>query len=151
MEFKQYLLNENKALLAQKIGDVLNAIQELSGNSSGMGARELMRSAEPIVNQIRRILHSNWSKEDLVYLPPLQKVGVAIMRAIEEKDDLKQILAAAADVLQGVTAKTGEPINTLGGESPPNQPAAPMAPTAGLEQPPAAPQGQQPPPNQPAA
>ncbi len=121
MKFKQYLINENRAFLTQRIGDVLNALQELSSNAGGMGARELVKSSETIVNQIRRILHTSWPKTELPYLPPLQKVGVAIMKAIDEKDDLKQILLSAASELQNVISKTGEPINNLGGKAPPNE------------------------------
>ena len=114
MRFKQFLLHENTVYLAQRVGDVLNALQELEQNSQGMGTRQLVHSAETVVNQIRRILHTSWSKEEEVHLKTLQKVGVGIMRAIEEKDDLASVISACSQELQKVTDKIGEPVNQIG-------------------------------------
>lgn len=114
MEFRGFLLNESKLYLGQKIGDVLNALQELIENMQGMGTRHLMTNAEQIANQIRRILHSNWGKEEVKYLPSLQKAGAAIMRAIEEKDDLTGILPSVTQELQQTMNKLGTPMNDLG-------------------------------------
>ena len=117
--FKWFLLNENSAYLGQKVGDIVNALTDLKDNAKGMGTRHLVKSAEGIVHQIRRILHSNWPKDQDKHLKLLQKVGVAIMKAIEEKDDLESIISSGADELQKLSGKMGMPINDIGVD--PNQ------------------------------
>ena len=62
--FKQYLLNEDRAYFGERIGDVLNAVEDLVDNGNSMGTRQLVKKSEVIVNQIRRILHTNWPKKE---------------------------------------------------------------------------------------
>jgi predicted transcriptional regulator len=117
MHFKEFLLNENKAYFGQRVGDILNAVQDLDENGKSMGTRQLMRNAEAVVNQIRRILHTNWSKSDEKYLKKLQQVGVALARVLDpkvdkgEKDDIYEIIAAAKSQLEQVCDKMGVPIS----------------------------------------
>ena len=111
--FKTFLLNEQSAYLGQKVGDILTAIQELKDDSKNMGTRDLMRYSERIVNQIRRILHSNWPKEEQKNLQVLQKIGVAIMNSIEKKDNLPQIIAGATSELEKLAGNIGMPVNKL--------------------------------------
>lgn len=111
MNFKQFLLNENKAYLGQKVGDILTALKELNADSKTMGSRDLVRFSERIVNQIRRILHSNWSKEEKQYLLKLQKVAVAIMKAIDEKNDLAGIIGSSTTTVEKLVGDLGVPIN----------------------------------------
>lgn len=113
MNFKQYILTENKIYLATKVGDILTAVQELRDDAKNMGSRDLIRFSERIVSQIRRILHSNWPKEEVKYLKVLQKVAVALMKAIEEKDDLGTIIAGIATTLEKLVSNLGLPINKL--------------------------------------
>jgi hypothetical protein len=80
LSFSDFLLNENKAYLGSRIGDILAAIQDLTQNSEGMGSRQLVANSQRILGQIRRILHSNWSKREEKYLKQLQKAGVAIAK-----------------------------------------------------------------------
>ena len=114
ISFKNFLLNENKEYLGQRIGDILTAVQDLSQNSDGMGTRQLVVNSERIVNQIRRILHSNWSKPEMKFLEVLQKVGVSIARAIEDKDDLAEILPSVSEELEKLVSKMGVPVHSLG-------------------------------------
>ena len=158
MRFKQYLLTETTIVLAQRIGDVLNALTDLQQNAPSMGTRQSNAAATTIVNQIRRILHTHWPRKETQLLPSLQKVGVAIMKAIEEKGDLTQVIGGSVGELQKLSDKMGTPINSLasGGPQPPEQ-QSPMSPSQGPPpQPQQPPQGQQqqqqqapPPPNQP--
>lgn len=113
MRFRDYLLNEDASFLNEKIGDLTNAMQNLLDNSEGMGKRQVVTASEKIVNQIRTILHTHWAKKDTQYLASLQKVGVAIMNAIEEKDDLNDIMTASVEELQKLSDNIGAPINTL--------------------------------------
>ena len=152
ISFRDFLINENKYYLGQRVGDVLTAIQDLQQNGEGMGRRQMTANAQRIVDQIRSILHSNWSKKEEKYLQPIQKVGVAIARAIEEKDDLDELLPTAASELEQMVSKMGVPVNSLA--TPPGEEQetddgqdGQMAEPQG-EQPPQEPQQQ--PPQQPA-
>mgnify|MGYP003335258955 CR=1 FL=1 len=113
MNFKTFLLNEDKAYLSQRVGDILTALKELDSDSKNMGTRDLVRFSERIVNNVRRVLHSNWSKEEQKFLLVLQKVAVAIMKAIEEKNDLPTIISSSCNTLQKLVKDLGLPINKL--------------------------------------
>lgn len=151
MRFKQFLLNENKAYLGLKVGDILTSVKEINDDSKTMGSRDLVRFSERVVNQIRRILHSNWSKEEKKFLLVLQKVAVAIIKAIDEKDDLPAVIASATTTLEKLVADLGVPINKFAAPDkssskkdvgtappekpqpqpqPPQQPMAPASPPA---------------------
>lgn len=115
MEFKKYLLTEEKHnYFGEKIGDILTSVQELLQNEKQIGTRKLISYSKEIVGQIRKVLHTSWSSKYKKYLFVLQKCGVAIMRAIEEKDDLKEILNSVNNEISEVLKKLGVPINDLG-------------------------------------
>lgn len=113
IRFKEFILNESQAYLGQKVGDILTAIQELKDDSANMGSRDLIRFSERIVNQIRRVLHSNWPREEKKHLSVLQKVGVALMKAIEEKDDLQGVISGSTATLEKLVSDLGVPIHKL--------------------------------------
>jgi hypothetical protein len=106
MRFKHFLLNEDGSartgFLAQKIGDLLSALQDLDQNAGHIGTRQQVKNTEEIVNYIRRILHTHWEKSEEEYLRVLQKVGVALMRAIDEKDDLPSIITSATQEIEKI-------------------------------------------------
>lgn len=116
LKFKYFLLNEGTEYLATRVGDILNALQDIQQHSEGMGTRQLVSNAERIVNQIRRILHTSWGSDSLDVLEMLQRAAVAIKKGIEEKNDLIEILGNASNELQDHLAKLGMPINKVGGE-----------------------------------
>lgn len=113
MEFKDFLINEEKSYLSHRIGDVLTALHDLDGDLDNLGSRQLNRMAEAIVNQIRRILHSQWSDKQIKTLKNLQKIGVGIMRAIDEKGDIKAVIKSATQELEGLSGKMGEPVSDV--------------------------------------
>lgn len=112
--FKDFILLENRVYLGGKIGDILTALQELRDDAKSMGSRSLVRYSEKIVNQIRRVLHTHWPKDELKFLKPLQKIGVAMMKAIEEREGLEEIISGSAGELEKVLSKMGVPINKIG-------------------------------------
>lgn len=129
MRFKEFLLNEGKVYLGSKVGEVLSAVQSLEEDQDGMGAREYVRFCEKVVVAIRRILHSGWSQNEFKYLKKLQKIGVAIMRAVEKKDDLKDVMKSSRQELEKLSSELGLPVNQIGDEeaelsdnAPPNPP-----------------------------
>lgn len=150
--FKTFLLNEDVAYLGQRIGDILNASQELADQGPSMGTRQQVKNAESIVHQIRRILHSGWKKEEEQHLKKLQKVGVAIMRAIEEKDDLMSVVSAANEELTKLQGDLGSPLHSLGtpegAEEAPSDKADALAEPQGPEKEKKPPQQNQQPPSE---
>lgn len=149
--FKKFLLNENQAYLGQKIGDLLTGAQDLRDEGKNMGARELVKFSEKLVSQIKRIIHSSWPKESRKYLKDLQKIGVAIMKGIEEKDDLYEIITASASELEKISAALGVPINKFGSPDASNdEPSQSVAEPEKEQKPPVqAPQAQEQPQDQP--
>ncbi len=113
INFRNFLLNEDKYYLGQRVGDVLTALQDLQQNGESMGRRQMTANAQRIVDQIRSVLHSNWSKKEEKYLKSIQKAGVAIARAIEENDDLEEVLPTATKELEQVVSQMGVPVNSL--------------------------------------
>ena len=113
MNFKEFVINENKAYLGQKIGDILNALQDLQDSADGMGTRNLVKNSENIVNQIRRILHSKWGEKEEYSLKKLQKCGVAIMKAIDQKSDLREVIKSCMEELQNLLGDIDMPVNRL--------------------------------------
>lgn len=111
MEFKDFMLEESKAFLDQRISDVLSALQDLNDSTENMGARHLVSNSENIVRQIRRIIHTHWPEREEPRLKTLQKCGVAIMRAVEDKDDLESVLRACQSNLEEISG--GDKANSI--------------------------------------
>ena len=109
------MLIEQRQFLAHKIGDILSGVHELLTGGKQIGARQLVKHSEGIVNHIRKVLHSTWPKSDQKYLKTLQKCGVALMKTIEEKGDLQQTLNGVRGEIEKLSGKLGEPINKLAG------------------------------------
>ena len=116
LDFTLYLLNEAQTHFAQKSGDILTALQNLHDDGENLGTRQLVKAAQGIVNQIRRILHDTWPDTEKDALEVLQKIAVALSKAIDENTDLKDIIASSIEELQQATGEAGEPINDLGSE-----------------------------------
>jgi hypothetical protein len=123
--FQEYLLNEDRAHLGHKVGDVLTAAQDLEEDLENIGARQVMRMSDAIVAQIRRVLHQQWEPIQHDYLTDLQAVAVMIKKAIEEKKnkgttfDLKETISMAIKQLEAISQKLGQPVNKV--QAPPEE------------------------------
>jgi len=113
-EFKEYLLNESRALLGQRIGDIANAAAHLGEEAPNMGKRQVIKHVERLATMIKRIIQSSWHKREQMHLKTLQKVGVALMKAIDEKGELEPIIQSGADELQGVLQNLKTPVHQAG-------------------------------------
>ncbi len=113
MKFKEFILNEEKSHFSLKAADILTALQDLNETLSTMGAKHIVSNSQNIVNQIRRIIHTHWPESEENNILTLQKCGVAIMRAIEEKDELESILKACEQQIEQMLSKSNYPINDL--------------------------------------
>jgi hypothetical protein len=126
-KFKLFLINEEKSYLGGRVGDVLTAMQDVQEDLPNLGSRHLVKIGEDLVNQIRKILHGHWSPKQFKTLKELQKVAVAIKRTIDERGDLRDIIPAATQAMQGVSGKLGVKVNDLQApEQLPGQDAAPQ-------------------------
>jgi hypothetical protein len=112
-KFSQFVLNEERSYLGHRVSDVLTSLQDVQDDINDLGSRHLSRLAEGIVNQIRKIIHGRWNPKYKNQLKELQKVAVAIQKAVDEKGDLKQILPAAASTLANLSGKLGVKVNDL--------------------------------------
>lgn len=111
--FKNFLINESNSYLGHRVNDVLTALQDVQNDMKNLGTRHLSRLIENIVNEIRKILHSQWEVRQHKHLEQLQKVAVALMKTIEDKGDLRDIIPAAVQTLEGIAGKVGVKINDL--------------------------------------
>jgi len=112
--FKQFMLNESKQFFASQCGDILNAIQNLEEESEYIGTRNLVRYSQNIANNIRNLIHSHWTDDLVLHLEELQKVGVAILKGIEESSNLLETIKSARSILEELVKKLGMPINDVG-------------------------------------
>ena len=137
--FKNYLFNEEKGHLGKRVNNILTAAQELQGDAENLGSRKVTRLADEIVNQVRSILHDQWTPRQKKHLENLVKVGVALKKSIEEKDteyDVKEILPSVVQELENLATKLGVKVNALTGppeeevplESPPEEEMAETPP-----------------------
>ena len=113
LDFGEYLLNESKDHLSRQVGDVLTALQSLGEDGPNMGNRQVMKAAKGIGNQIRRILHDTWPDTEKSTLLSLQKVGVALLKAIDSNDDINDVIANATSELEGASGDMETPVNDL--------------------------------------
>lgn len=143
--FREFLLTEQRAYLGEKVGDILTAAQELNSDSKHMGSRDLNRFAERLADRIRTILKTQWPRENTKHLLALQKVGVALMKAIEDKGDLHGTVAGAVAALEKLSGQLGTPLHKLGPTTPKAEPKESPKAVSQPERPAPPPAAQQPP------
>jgi hypothetical protein len=115
MEFRNFVLfTEAESKLDQRISDILSSLQDLNKNIEQMGTRNTLSSAETIVSRIRRVIHTHWPQSEKRKLEVLQAAGVAIKKAIEEKDDLEEILKTCESNIAVISG--GKKVNSLSPE-----------------------------------
>lgn len=128
MDFKSFLLFEQKEYLADKVNDVLTGIHELLAAKKQMGAKQMVKSAETVANQIRKILHTSWPRSEHKHLKVLQKCGVALMRSIDDKGDFPEIFNSVRAELEKLSHQLRVPVNKLGTKEQPQRRPEPKPP-----------------------
>lgn len=150
MEFKNFLLTEQKDYLANRVNNILTGVHELVSAQKQMGAKQMVRNAEEIANQIRKVLHASWPRAEHKYLKVLQQCGVALMKAIEDKGDLPDVFNNVRAELEKLSHQLRVPANKLGtGKE--QTPKRPEGPPPGAAAQPGAAQPPIPPPTPPTA
>jgi hypothetical protein len=114
--FKDFILNEKKHYLSQKIGILLSDLQDLQQNYEGMGKRQLIFNSESIVSKMRAILQDVWDEKEEKHLKTIQKIALSISKCIEEKGELIQTLNNSIKYLEKISSELGTPINNIGSE-----------------------------------
>jgi len=109
---------------------LLTAVQSLGEDAPNLGNRAMIRAVQGVINQIRRILHGRWDDGDIKYLKVLQKIGVALCKAIDEKEDIATVVSSVTSELEGMLDKMEVPVNNLASEEEPDdeQPQEPLTP-----------------------
>ena len=114
---RDFLVTEERQFLGARIGDILGAMQKLREESPNIGKRHLMRLIRENVSQIRRLLHSNWTYDEQPYLKELQKIGVALMKGLDNNQELPALVSSCTAILEKMTEKLGEPTNNIASPS----------------------------------
>lgn len=112
-KFNEYLINEDRNYLGQKVAQVLSDVQSLQNDMENLGSRRLSQHMQEIVDEIRTILHSRWNPKHLNRLQDLQAIAVAIQKAISEKGDVKSLLPMVAKSMETLSGKMGVKVNNL--------------------------------------
>jgi len=102
INFKEFILNENTVYLAGRIGDILNALQDLIDNLDNIGSRDINRAADNIVKEIRKIIRSKVPNDQVKHLETLQKCGYNIKKSIEEENKLENVLQSCVSEIEKI-------------------------------------------------
>lgn len=113
LDFKSFVLNESRVFLGQEIGKILTALQEIQEEAKKIGTKNLVRFTDRIVCQIRSLLGGHWSDDDVKFLKPMQKAGVALAKALDTSDNLEEIIGSCVNEIQAILNKMKVPVNTL--------------------------------------
>lgn len=115
--FKQFLLLENEQFLAVQMNNVLQDLQDLQDEIENIGTKNLVKTSQLIANNIRNIIKSHWEISTNKPLVSLQKCGVAILKAIQEKSDLKDVFPSLIEEIQKAISQMKEPVNRIANPS----------------------------------
>jgi hypothetical protein len=110
---------KTRLILAQRVADIAVPFKT-STTPLRTWQGHLVSNSQTIVNQIRRVIH-HWPQSEEQNLITLQRCGVAIMKTIDEKGDLVEILKSCGQHLSGISGKNEAPVNDLGEDEPENQ------------------------------
>lgn len=123
LDFRQFILRESDEFLKEKISKIHGDLQNIQQTMNQIGTDSLVNDIKVVVSQIRAVVQGHWLKQQFVYLSVLQKVGVALANAVEENDNVENIVNASVDLIKkNIIDKLSGPVNDLGVE-PQDQPA----------------------------
>jgi hypothetical protein len=132
LNFKYFILRESDEFLKEKIGKIYGDLQQVQQTMKQVGTDTLLNDVKVVISQIRAIIQGHWLKQQFKYLEVLQKAGVALANAVEENDNLENIVNASVDIIKSeIMDKLSGPINDLGVEpedQPVEEPTSDMAP-----------------------
>lgn len=115
MEFKDFLLIENKNLFAERLGDIITALENLADDPKNL---EKKQKATTIANQIRKsFLRGNkWPKMD-GEIETMITVAYNLLKSSNPKEesriDLDDIIKSSIQTLKSLQGNLQVPVNQL--------------------------------------
>lgn len=115
MQFKDYLLVENKSLFAQRVGDIITALQSLADDPKNLNKKQL---ATNIANQMRKsFLRGNkWPKMD-GEVNEIITIAFNLLKSSNPKEesrlDLDDVIKSSIIRLQNLSNNLQVPSNQL--------------------------------------
>lgn len=110
MKFKDFLNESTDNYLNVKVGDILNALQNISEDMGVLGKKDSTTALVSVVNQIRPLLKSSLDKKHLV---TLQRIAVHLMKSIENNFELKPVVDSCIESLKDILTGSKLPINKI--------------------------------------
>ena len=115
--FRRYVLREQNEFLGRQVGDILSALQSLSDDSASLGSRQMVRVADQIVDDMRRVLKGRWPAEEYQSLEELQKVAVFLKKSCDTNaKPLPDVVRACKAAVQALAGRLGTTLNDAGGD-----------------------------------
>ena len=115
MNFKLFLLNENKSDLGLKLGNIINAIDDLSQDIDKKG-QKLNVFADDIIARVKAILRSDWPSELSQYLKQIRNALIVICKSMDGSNEmpLPEALKIFLKQLKKISENLGSPITDVG-------------------------------------
>jgi len=115
MNFKEFLMMEDKQDLGKKIGPILDALQGLMANA-GKKNQATITATENIISMIQSVANNPIYDESIPYLQKFGDIGVYISKSLygEIDEDIPSVLQKSIASIQKMVEKLGVPINSLG-------------------------------------
>ncbi len=114
LNFRRFIVLENLQLLGDKIGTLLKNLQELQENYKDIGMVTTCNTIEVMISDIQSILRGHWDSSSKKHFKELQKVGIALSKLLEEKDDFEKVLTDCVEEVKAIATKLNVPLNDLG-------------------------------------
>ena len=119
LNFKSFLLTENRQILANDIGQILTYLQSVQDNTGMQKSRDLKDVPKQVQKMVHSVLEKTPSNEDVKYVQKLSKIAGALMMSVDHKYkdqnlDVKQLIPTAVSELEKIVSDMGVPINALG-------------------------------------
>lgn len=115
MEFKDFLINENKTLFSQRLGDILNALEELSSDPKSIDKERVMAIKNQIVSNFLR--GQTWADE-LKYPSKMMTIiafnlAKSIDRQAENSPEVSAVINSSIENIKQINKKLSIPNNQL--------------------------------------
>lgn len=115
MNFKQFLLTEDKSDLGLKIGNIVNAIDDISKDIDHKG-QKLNVFADDIIVRVKSILRTDWPSELIQYLKQIRSALIIVCKSMDgsNKTPLPEAMVSFSKQLKKIADGLGAPLTDIG-------------------------------------